>query len=100
MKRIIRNFILFIEQKTRKWVIPSSVWTKLDKGDISAKIHLSDIAVKWGILDPEFIRAKILLSRIEYYEKGRKIQERIAAKNIENRKISDDIKDRLKNIKY
>ena len=86
MKRIIRNFILFIEQKTRKWVVPSSIWNKLDKGDISAKIDLSDIAVKWGILDPEFIRASLLLRRLEFH--------------IKNKKISDDIKDRLKNVKY
>lgn len=82
MKRIIRNLAVFLEQKTRKWVIPSSIWTKLDNKDISAKIDLSDIAVKWGNLDPEFVRAKMLLRQVEFY--------------IENKKISDNIKDRLK----
>jgi hypothetical protein len=68
MKKIIRNFIVFIEQKTRKWVVPSSIWNKLDKEDMSAKNDLSDIAVKWGTLDPEFIRASLLLRKLEFHK--------------------------------
>jgi hypothetical protein len=67
MKRIVRNFSIWIEGKTRKWVVPSAVWTKLDKGDVSARIDLSDIAVKWGTLDPEFVRANLLLRKVEYH---------------------------------
>lgn len=65
MKRIIRNLSLWFNDVTRKWVIPSSVWEKLHKGDVSAQIDLLDISSKWGNLDPEFIRADLTLRRIE-----------------------------------
>ena len=67
MKRIVRNFSLWLNDRTRKWVVPSAVWTKLDNGDVSARIDLSDIAVKWGTLDPEFVRANLLLRKVEYH---------------------------------
>ncbi len=66
MKKIIRNFSIWLESKTRRWVIPTAVWAKLDNGDISAQIDLSDIAVSWGTLDPEFIRASLLLRKVEF----------------------------------
>jgi hypothetical protein len=46
--------------------VPSVIWTKLDNGDTTARIDLSDIAVKWGMLDPEFVRANLLLRKVEY----------------------------------
>ena len=48
MKRIVRQFAIWLEIKTRKCVVPSSVWEKLDQGDVSARVELSDIAVRWG----------------------------------------------------
>ena len=66
MKRLVRSFSLWLNDRTRKWVVPSAVWIKLDNGDASAKIDLSDIAVKWGTLDPEFVRATLLLRKVEY----------------------------------
>lgn len=67
MKRLVRNFAIWIESKTRKWVVPSAVWARLDKGDVSARIDLSDVAVKWGTLDPEFVRASLLCRRVEFH---------------------------------
>jgi len=67
MKRLFRNFSLWLEGKTRKWVVPSYIWKKLDNGDVSVRIDLSDVAVKWGTLDPEFVRANLLLRKVEYH---------------------------------
>lgn len=67
MKRIVRNFSLWLNDRTRKWVVPSAIWTKLANGDASARIDLSDIAVKWGTLDLEFVRANLLLRKVEYH---------------------------------
>jgi hypothetical protein len=67
VKRLVRIFSLWLNDRTRKWVVPSAIWTKLDNGDVSAKIDLSDIAVKWGTHDPEFVRANLLLRKVEYH---------------------------------
>ena len=48
MRRLVRSFSLWLNYRTSKWVVPSAVWVKLDNGDVSAKIDLSDIAVKIG----------------------------------------------------
>ena len=69
MKHLVRSFSLWLQDKTRRWVVPSSVWTKLDNGDVSARVDLSDIAVKWGTLDPEFVRASLLMRRVDYHKK-------------------------------
>jgi hypothetical protein len=69
MKRLVRSFSLWLNDKTRKWVVPSAVWTKLDNGDVSARIDISDIAVKWGTLDPEFVRVNLYLRKVEYHAK-------------------------------
>lgn len=65
VKYIIRNFSLWLNDITRRWVVPSAVWTKLDNKDISAKNDISDIAKKWGTLDPEFVRANLMLRKVE-----------------------------------
>lgn len=72
MKRLIRLFAVRFEQVTRNWVVPYSVWEKINKGDKSVRIDLSDIAVKWGTRDPEFILASTVLSRLELKAKIRK----------------------------
>ena len=68
MKYIIRKFSLWLEGKTRRWVVPSSTWAQLDSGDTLAKIGISDAAVKWGTCDPEVVRAGLYLRRIQYKE--------------------------------
>ena len=68
MKRIVRNFSLWLNDRTRKWVVPSAVWAKLDNGDApAARTDLSAIAVKWGTLDPEYVRANLMLRKVEYH---------------------------------
>ena len=67
MKHIIRKFAIWLEIKTRKWVVPSAVWRKLENGDFSVRINLSNIAAKWGTIDPELVKATISMCRMEDY---------------------------------
>ncbi|MFA7219418.1 MAG: hypothetical protein WC119_02860 [Synergistaceae bacterium] len=71
-KRLVRRFSLWLDDVTRKWVIPSSVWTKIDNGDLSASVDLSEIAIKWGTLDPAFVRASLMLRRIDAQQRQRR----------------------------
>lgn len=66
MKYLIRKFAIWLESLTRKWVIPSYVWEEMDKGNSSMQIEVSDAAVKYGICDPEVVRAGLLLRRVRY----------------------------------
>ena len=74
IKYIIRHFSLWLNEITRKWVVPRATWIKLDNGDLSAQIDLSDIAVKWGNLDPEFVRATLFLHRIKSLNARKKVK--------------------------
>lgn len=66
MKKFVRRSVLWLERITRKWVVPSSVWKKLDDGCASTEIEplLFEISKKWGF-DPEYIRASLHLHRIK-----------------------------------
>lgn len=65
IKNVIRKFAVWIYHRTNRFVVPSEVWDKLDDKDLSVKIDISDIAVKWGTHDPEFVRASLFLRRVE-----------------------------------
>lgn len=68
IKKFIRRFSLWLNDKTRRWVVPSKVWQQLDAGDALAGIDIADAAVRWGILDPEIVRASLVLRRVRFME--------------------------------
>lgn len=86
VRRIVRKFSIWLYNRTGKWVVPSVIWSKLDNGDTTAEIELSDIAVKWGTLDPEFIRANSMLRRIEYHKQAKNELEYYAQNEFSNLK--------------
>lgn len=65
MKKIIRRFSIWLDEKTKAWVVPQEVWTYIDKKMFyKARKGLIEADRKFKG-DPEIVKARVLIKRKE-----------------------------------